>query len=458
MKNSNFRLDDLCRIGWERISLIKAVLFLSLLPGKLFSQTAGSPGDKNDFDIQPVLQAAVDKAKDGDIIILPEGKFHVGKTVVINKFISLKGQGFKKTILYQSEATPDSILKQHDRINIIRYDINKETSGNIVISDIGFRSKRPNVVDGDGGSMARTTGIALNGCVDFIIEKCRFEFFGNRGIMVRHQDNLARGLIRNNEFYYNAGAGLGYGVEVFGSGNEWVPDPKWGSANFIFVEDNIFEYHRHSMAAGAGALYVFRYNKVVNNTVTPGGHAIDVHEARQNPYGTRAVEVYNNILINTTYTDSTPIIKGVKRNSSGGYLEPAGIAIRSGEALVFNNKLQGYACAVTLSNWFFGGTVQPYPMPYSPGYSSGKLLGPDHSGTDEGASRGDVFIWNNTNDPFSEGKNDTATLFRNTQPDWWREGRDYHFEAKPGYQPFPYPYPVKTKDRNAGSEIIIKLN
>lgn len=458
MKYSNFGLNDLCRIGCERIILIKAVLFFSLLPGKLFSQATGSPGDKNDIDIQPILQAAVDKAKDGDIIILPEGKFFVGKTIVINKFISLQGQGFRKTILYQSEATPDSILKQRDRINIIRYDINKETSSNIVISDIGFRSKRPNVVDGDGGSMARTTGIALNGCVDFIIEKCRFEFFGNRGIMVRHQDNLARGLIRNNEFYYNAGAGLGYGVEVFGSGNEWVPDPKWGSANFIFVEDNVFEYHRHSMAAGGGGLYVFRYNKVINNTVTPGGHAIDVHEARQNPYGTRAVEVYNNILINATYTDSMPIIKGVKRTSSGGYLEPAGIAIRSGEALVFNNQLQGYACAVTLSNWFFGGTVQPYPMPYSPGYCSGKILGPEHSGTDEAASRGDVFIWNNTNDPFSEGKNDTATLFRNTQPDWWREGRDYHFEAKPGYQPFSYPYPVKTKDRNAGSEIIIKLN
>lgn len=438
--------------------LVYTVLLFFLPAGNIFSQATVSKNFKIETDIQPILQAAIDNAKDGDIIILPEGKFNVGKTIVITKFISLKGQGLGKTILYQSEATPDSILKQRDHINIIRYDINKETSSNIVISGIGFRSKRPHVLEGDGGSIARTTGIALNGCVDFVIENCRFEYFGNRGIMVRHQDDLARGLIRENEFYYNAGEGLGYGVEVFGFGNEWVSDPKWGSDNFIFVENNVFEYHRHSMAAGGCALYVFRYNKVINNIVTPGGHAIDVHEARQNPYGTRAVEVYNNFLINTTYTDSTPIIKGVKRSASGGYLEPSGIAIRSGEALVFNNTLQGYACAVSMSNWYYGGTVQPYPMPYSPGYISGKLLGSDHSGMDAESSRGDVFIWNNTNDPFLEGANDTATLFRNSQPDWWREGRDYHFEAKPGYRPYPYPYPVKGINRNAGSEIILRLN
>lgn len=446
----------------EAISLYMAtryfLLFFCLQSGNLFSQTTGLRTAKNEHDIQPVLQAAVDKAKDGDIIILPEGAFYVGKTIVIKNLISLRGQGPKKTILYQSETTPDSVLWQNDRINIIRYDINKTTPSNIVVSGIGFRSKRPNVVEDDGGSMARTTGIALNGCVDFIIENCRFEFFGNRGIMVRHQDTLARGLIRNNEFHYNAGAGLGYGIEVFGSGSEWVPDPKWGTSNFIFVEDNVFEYHRHSMAAGGGALYVFRHNKIINNIVSPGGHAIDVHEARQNAFGTRAVEVYNNLLINTTYTDSTPIIKGIKKSSSGGYLEPVGIAIRSGEALVYNNQLKGYACAVSLSNWFFGGTIQPYPMPYSPGYLSGKLLGPNHSGTGAAESQGDVFIWNNTNDPFLEGKNDTAALFKNSQPDWWKEGRDYHFEAKPGYQPYPYPYPVKTRDRPEGSEIILKLD
>ncbi len=458
MRFAKYMRKRVSRIDNKGMRLLYTLLFVFLPSAYSFSQRALLQNVKNDIDIQPILQEAVDKARDGDIIVLPEGEFYVGKTVVITKFISLRGQGLKKTILYQSQATPDSVLRQRDRNNIIRYDINKETPSNIVISDIGFRSKRPSVVSGDGGSTARTSGITLIGCIDFIIERCRFEYFGNSGISVRHQDTLARGLIRNNEFYYNAGAGLGYGVTVYGSNDQWIPDPKFGTSNFIFVEDNIFDFHRHSIAANSGSLFVFRHNKVLNNIAASGGHAIDVHEARQTPYGSRAMEVYNNVLINTTYTDSTPIIKGVMRSPSGGVLETAGIAIRNGDALVFNNELKGYACAVSLSNWYWGRTVQPYPMPYSPGYLSGKLLGPDHSGIDSAASRGDAFIWNNTNDPFLEGKNDTTALFRNFEPDWWKEGRDYHFQPMPGYQPYPYPYPVRARDRSEGSEIILKLN
>lgn len=436
------------------------ILQLLLNSFSLFSQDKLSDPIANSYstekDIQPVLQAAIDSAQDGDLIILPAGHFYVSKTIVITKFVSLKGQGSRKTILYQSASTPDSILRKRDHNNIIRYDINKEIPGNIVISDIGFRSKRPMVVSGDGGSTAKTSGITLNRCVDFVIERCRFEYFGNSGISVRHQDTLARGLIRNNEFYYNAGDGLGYGVTVYGSNNQWVPDPKFGSANFIFVEDNIFDFHRHSIAANSGSLFVFRHNQVFNNIAASGGHAIDVHEARQSPYGSRAMEVYDNLLINTTYTDSTPIVKGVWKSPSGGVLESAGIAIRNGDALVYNNELKGYAFAVTMSNWYWGRTVQPYPMPYSPGYLSGKKLGANHSGTGAEASRGDAFIWNNTNDPFLEGKNDTATLFQNSQPDWWKEGRDYHFEVLPGYKPYPYPYPIVYKA--ARSEVNLQFD
>ncbi|MBS1750362.1 MAG: hypothetical protein JST63_10695 [Bacteroidetes bacterium] len=455
---ANYMWKRVSRIDDKNMHLLCTWLLFFLPAGNLFSQGAALQNLKKDIDIQPALQEAVDKARDGDVIILPEGEFYVGKTVVITRFISLRGQGLKKTILYQPEATPDSVLRQRDHINIIRYDINKETPGNIVISDIGFRSKKPSIVDGDGGSTARTSGITLIRCIDFIIERCRFEYFGNSGISVRHQDTLARGLIRNNEFYYNAGNGLGYGVTVYGSNDQWIPDPKFGTSNFIFVEDNVFDFHRHSIAANSGSLFVFRHNKVLNNIAASGGHAIDVHEARQEPYGSRAMEVYNNVLINTTYTDSTPIIKGVRKSPSGGVLETAGIAIRNGDALVFNNIVKGYEYAVTMSNWYWGRTVQPYPMPYSPGYLSGKLLGPDHSGIGSAESRGDAFIWNNTNDPFLEGKNDTAALFRNFEPDWWKEGRDYHFQPKPGYQPYPYPYLVKTKDRAEGTEIVLKLH
>ena len=59
--------------------------------------TVASPGNNN--DIQPAIQAAVNSAINGDVIVLPAGQFVVNKSVVISKFISIKGQESTQTIL-----------------------------------------------------------------------------------------------------------------------------------------------------------------------------------------------------------------------------------------------------------------------------------------------------------------------------------------------------------------------
>lgn len=416
-------------------------LFLSLTSfGKDIIIT--SPGNNN--DIQPAIQEAVDKATDGDRIILPEGEFIVNKSVVITKFISFLGKGIKKTILYRDVSLPDSILSSRDWIAIFFFNIRNDNPSNIVVSGICFRGKKPSVVMGDGGSRAATIGIRMFECVDFVIEECRFEYFGNAAVSVRHKDTLARGVIRKNEFYYNARFGLGYGVAVTSTGKQWVADPKFGSSNFIFIEDNIFDYHRHSVASSGCALFVVRYNTILNNIAASGGHAIDMHEARPgngDKFGTRAMEVYNNILINKSYTYGASIKKG---DSSGmSSLENAGIAIRNGDALVYNNEVKGYRYAVQMSNWYWGGTRQPYPVLYGPGYLSGKAFGPDHTGINPPQSDGDAFIWNNKISPFLEDEWNVFPPFNNSEPDWWKEGRDYHLIPKPGYKPFPYPYKLQ---------------
>lgn len=401
-----------------------------------------NPGNHN--DIQPNLQAAVDKAVNGDVVILPEGEFILNKGVIIKKFISLKGQGLSKTILYRSKALIDSLMRGKDWRTMIVYDIGSDDSSGIVVSGICFRGKKPSVTPGDGGSIVESNGLMMIQCVDFLIEYCRFEYFRSAGIEVRHKDSLARGLIRKNEFYYNAGFGLGYGVVVYGASKTWIQDPHFGSSNFIFVEDNTFDYHRHSIAAGGCALFVFRHNTVLNNIAASGGHAIDTHEARPgegSKYGTRAVEVYDNNLVNTTYTYRDPIVKGEETRLAS--LEESGIAIRNGEAVVYNNSVKGYRYAVSLSNWYFGGTTQPYPVLYGPGYLSGKEFGPNHTGDHAPYSNGDVFIWNNRVDPFLSGTWNSYAPFHNEEPVWWKDGRDYHLEPKPDYKPYPYPYPVK---------------
>lgn len=406
-----------------------------------------NPGNHN--DIQSNLQAAVDKAVNGDRVILPEGEFVFNRSVKITKFISVIGKGLKKTILYRSESVPDSILSSPGWKAILDFEIRNDLPSHIIVSDICFRGKKPALVARGAGSRASTIGILMYQCVDFIIEKCRFEYFGNSGIMVRHKDTLSRGLIRKNEFYYNARFGLGYGISIYGEGKQWVADPEFGSSNFIFIEDNMFDFHRHSVASSHAALFVVRYNIVLNNIAASGGHAIDMHEARPDDgdtFGTRAMEVYNNKLINTKYTDGTPIKSGIIADSSE--LESSGIAIRNGDALVYNNVVKGYTYAVQMSNWSLRKTKQPYPVIYSPGYLSGKAFGPDHTGIKLSQSDGDAFIWNNKSNPYLKAKWDKKSVFHNDEPDWWKEGRDYHLEIKPGYKAFPYPYPLKNNLNN----------
>lgn len=422
------------------------IVVLLLLSMNVFGKdiVVESPGNNN--DIQPAIQAAVDEASGGDRIILPEGEFVVRGKVEITKFISIIGNGLKKTILYRADSTSDRILSSKGWEAIFVFNIRSDQSSGIVVSGICFKGKKPSVVAGDGGSRASTIGIRMFECVDFVIEKCRFEYFGNAAISVRHKDTLARGLIRNNEFYYNARFGLGYGIAIVGSGKQWIKDPHFGSANFIFIEDNLFDYHRHSIASNDGALFVVRYNTILNNIAASGDHAIDMHEGRpgtDEPMGSRAMEVYNNVLINTTYTYGAKIKKGERYGMSS--LENTGIAVRNGEAIVFNNEVKGYRYAVSLSNWYLGGTPQPYPVMYGPGYLSGKEFGADHTGINMPQSDGDVFIWNNKVSPFLENEWNIFPPFHNEEPDWWKEGRDYHLTPKPGYKPYIYPYPVKEK-------------
>lgn len=407
-----------------------------------------SPGNNN--DIQPAIYAALGSAIDGDIIAIPQGTFVFNKNIVISKFISFKGEGIGRTVLYRSESVSDATLSSSNSWDtMLKFSINKSVPSYISVSGITFKSKMPSLVPGDSGSVASDIGIKFINCLDFIVTNCRFEYFGNGAVAVSHTDTLARGLISKNEFYHNAkgfnGLGLGYAIVVYGENKKWITNPGFGSKNFIFIEDNTFDMHRHAIAAGGCGLYVARYNTISNNIVTENvsNHAIDTHAARggalgnTNYYSTRAIEVYNNTIVNTTFDDKTPITAGqsVKR------LMERAIAIRGGEAVVYNNIIKGYR---------FGGAIftdeipfgTSYPIPYSPGYLSGLALGSSHTGTTTSRSNGDLFYWGNTFTAYIDPQNRSSQDFYNYQPQYYQENRDFHLTAKPGYRPCPYPFPL----------------
>jgi len=405
-----------------------------------------NPGNNN--DIQPAISSAVNSAADGDLIVVPAGTFVFNKNVVITKFISFKGAGIGKTVFYRDKSVADNLLSTNTSWEtILKFNINKDIPSNITVSGITFKSKSPSLVAGDGGSLAADMGIQLINCVDFVIYNCRFEYFGNAAISVFHRDTIARGLICKNEFYRNAkgfdGLGLGYGVVLYGENKKWMATPKFGSANFIFIEDNTFDYHRHAIAAGGCALYVARYNTITNNIISQFSttHAIDAHEARggslggENYFSTRAIEAYNNTIINTTFHDGTPIVPG---QSVSKLIERA-IAIRGGEAVLYNNTIKGYRFGggIDLVSIPWGST---YPIPYSAGYLSGLALGATHTGTSTSQGAGDVFYWGNK---FTSYDNYSKSVdFYNYQTKYFTQNRDFHLVAKPGYTPYTYPHPL----------------
>ena len=405
------------------------------------------PGNNN--DIQPNLQTAVNSAENGDVVILPAGQFVINKNVVITKFVSIKGQGLEKTILYRSESVSDKELSNSkDWYAILKFDINSNISSRIVVSDLTLRSKKPSKVDGDGLSTAADMGISMIKCVDFIITRCRFEYFGNGGVSIVHDDSIVGGLIYKNEFIHNVkgyrGLGLGYGVVIYGTNKKWLDNPRFGSSNFIFIEDNLFDYHRHSIAAGGAALYVFRYNTVNNNNIGEwASQAVDAHGANTKPgsenyYSTRAVEVYNNWIVNKTFIDGNLISPGQHPDK----LVEKAICLRGGEGVIHNNYIEGYRFGVTLTITFPENAPEKYVIPYQEGYLSGIKYGQDHSGTEGEKGNGDVFIWDNNFD-FYAPTNAANTSFYNYAAKFIKEGRDYHLSKKAGYKSYIYPHPLE---------------
>jgi len=404
-----------------------------------------NPGNYN--DIKPAIDSALSKAISGDTIKLPKGIFAFNGSITSRKLVSLKGKGKDNTILYRPESTPDSDLSSKYMFCFESY---SDTSSYIIISDLTLKSKKPADMNNLNGSLTTDFGIKMSRVVDFMIANCRFENFGYAAVMIYHKDDVARGLICKNEFYHNFkgnGLGLGYGVCLYAENLKWMESPRFGSNNFIFIEDNTFEYHRHSVAAGGAGLYVARYNQIRNNYVSA---ALDMHEARtanlggSNHFSSRAAEAYQNMIINTKYVDGTDIPGGNNVNIS--LMTGAGIQYNGGESVIHDNYVSGYKSGICLAVSPNSVTGSTYPVLYQIGYASALAYGNNHNGTDPDHSNGDSFVWNNQfhyiNGYTSDNGSNKAF---NYTTGLLSEGRDYHLAAKPGYVTYTYPHPLRSR-------------
>ncbi|MCB0397233.1 MAG: T9SS type A sorting domain-containing protein [Flavobacteriales bacterium] len=445
-----------------RILSISFLCCLSLSP--VFAKVIEVSYPGNDKDILPNITSALNDATDGDVILLPQGRFMISGRIYLKKKISFVGYGIwdeankTGTLLYRDPNASDNDLKNNNAMTMFYVDPQTDETFDIAFSGFTIRGKQPSLKAGDGLSTLADNGIYLRFVNGFRISHMRFEYFGESAVHVVHRDSIAHGLIDHCEFYFNVkdpngeqgnkGLGLGYGVVMYSDNQVWLDDPRFGTDNFIFIEDNFFEFHRHSVAAGGGALYVARYNVVKNNLVASG---IDAHESYGAPSGgnrfaTRAVEIYENTIINTVYRDFTPINPGDEKDVKLVPIE--GIGIRGGEAVVHHNTIKGYLYGGRIVDHSFNASKPVvYPLPYQPGYDSGLKLGPNHSGTDPANGEGDLFYWENDFTPHhfdnSNGWYNSVDFYNeNPAPKGpFKEGRDYHLVKLPGYVVFVYPHP-----------------
>lgn len=433
---------------------MRTIILFLLISTYCFSSTITVTNPGNGNDIRANLVSAISTAVDGDIVSVPTGSFVcTPPTITVTKKISIVGTDSTNTIIIRSEATADGDLLNVPIITIDGSAWSLAQSG-ARVQGIRFKSKIPSADDAgaDGKSLALDQGIRVINVSGFKITLCAFWYFGNGAVRVDHRDYFARGLINKCGFYLNAkgasGLGYGYGVVMYGENLQWLTYVDPSSVNKIFIEDNVFTWHSHAIAAGGCAMYVSRYNKIYKNVISENvsKHAIDGHGWQggslggENYFSTRIMISYMDTVINDIFFDRTAYVS----NGSTLLNRPMERAIlsRGGEAIVHNVYVRGYRFAVSIST---DGPADNYPYEFGAGYASGLTYPSTHTGMGASQGYGDGFFWNISYSVY-DGSNGDGTSFWNYKTSDFTENRDYHqstnsTKTKPNYVDYTYPLP-----------------
>ena len=393
------------------------VIFLFLFGTYAFSQypvmlnKVHYLGDVADgTDITASLTNLISASVDGDVIVLPKGKFKLsGQINISGKDLSILGHGadsISGTMLYKTSVSNMEWFLSFSNTNT-------DFNSIFFISGIYFKSIK--------NSETLNNGIQFIKNKNWIMSDNTLQNMNTWSIMCYHEDYITgfNGLIFKNRIIdpfvmslYNYGYGSGVGSA---SPSKWITDPEFGSEKFVFIEDNYFYKTRHAVASSGNGKYVFRHNTVRDNWVAS---AIDMHGggAFGNVFSARASEIYNND-IETTIDSYGAVITG--STIKNHYVDAIGI--RGGESLIYSNTVGNYLHYLGVTTEVSG----TYPVNYQIGFSSAVKYGSGDSGYATDHGNGDIFYW----DP----------IYTEKYPEWgWTklhsyssssllaENRDYH--------------------------------
>ena len=266
--------------------------------------------------------SAVNSANDGDTVVVPAGNCTWSSTLTIDgKAITLQGAGIDSTVITDGIASNGTTAKP-----IMFVWITKNT-GKTRMTGFTFNG-------GTNGAKNWTSIVAFYGNssqlrIDhnkFIPTRVRgMEVTGNmRGVIDHNYWQLDRGWFSQGLDIHHPSWG---DVGDFGD-DSWAQPANFGSANFMFVEDNQFVAtggHVYATDGWMGQRTVFRRNTYVNSTWADHGT-----ETSGRWRSARASEIYQNTFIVNT--------DGGSDWSLGSF--PSAIGTRGGSHIVFENNTQ----------------------------------------------------------------------------------------------------------------------
>jgi hypothetical protein len=374
---------------------------------------------------QPSVQAAIDIASDGDIVLVPAGSAQWSTPVTCTKGLDIRGAGIDQTIIY--DKTSGAYLQEPL----------------VCTTKTGYTTKVSGFTFDGTDSAPSSAGMVLMKASSynagtFRVHHCSFRNMKVRGVGVY----TVYGLVDNNTFTapWNLN---GQGVSFWGDdATAWTRALTLGTANAVYIEDNIFNYtymNDGAFDAYSGARVVFRYNTVINTPL--GWHGCDTGNYRS----THSFEVYNNQFTTSVNTGGRAILS------------------RGGTGVIYNNtfvgslyrrlELANYRSCTDPDgkNWGIWGMcngVNPIDGNIdSTGYNSQDQCGWTSTGLDDGTGPkqilSPIYAWGNTLDGSSVGLTVVNTCSQVSVH--IKENRDfYNGVQRPGYSPYTYPHPLRS--------------
>jgi len=426
-----------------------AVLLVMFFAVLVLLTSGGSSGEKTwyvdddgaDFE---TIQDAVNASENGDTIYVWEGTYY--ENVVVNKSVSLIGNGSEVTIIYGG-GEGDVVRITADWCNMSGFTMRNGSSeswkaGLLVESDhnrifdnectsalygISLWESNGNVLKNNTCNGNEYRGISLSGSSDNVLMNNNCFYNGQYGIDLYYQCN--NNTLTNNSCLYNSE----YGIHLDGSGNVLACNSfssNYGGIWFSSASNNLLHNNTcsYNEAIGINIDWECNYNKIKDNLCSyNNGTGIGVCESSNynllegnlisnNDYGITLTIANRNLLANNTISRNRIGIR-VTMNSKDNAAHYNDIS-SNGEYGISVTKNDGYTINAT-DNWW-GDDSGPYHPEKNPDGKGDNVTDGVKFDPWTGKKAGPVYIWVETDkDAYEKGGGVEITLVLVNEMDEW---------------------------------------